>query len=713
MECAEYALKTEKQVSELPGVTGTNVNFLGGTMTVSGDVPCDVVEQKVRDLGYSVTNSDQPFMPPQDNFLVGFLKFIIRERETQMALAGGALILISVLLGQFGVSMQIRQWILVSALVLAGFSIAMDSLRNLIINRTFDIGLLMTLAAIGAMFLGDFTEAATLIFLFSISEALEAFSADRARGSIRNLQELAPSEAFRINAAGTELIKLADLQIGDRLLIKPGERVPMDGIIAKGESQINQAAITGESMPVAKGVGEEVYAGTINGNGALEMTVSRLSEDSTLNRIIQMVEEAQATRAPSQRMIDKFASYYTPAMILLAVLVAAIPPIFFNQPFLETEAGHGWLYRGLTMLVISCPCALVVSTPVTIVTTIAASAKRGILVKGGAFIEALAGVDTVAFDKTGTLTKGQPELSRIGTGNCAHGEDPSCEECNDMLAVAAALESQSSHPLAHAVVNAAKNRAVDQLYPPAEELTVLEGKGLSGKVNGTHSVVGSHRYFEESRPHSEELCGKVSLAEAMGETTVMVATGEQVRGYLSVVDAEREESRDVLQRLREMGKRTVMLTGDNEVTALIIAKGLGVSEVKAQLLPQDKVSAVRELMEDGHKVAMVGDGINDAPALAASTVGIAMGGKASAQAMETADVVLMSDGLTKLPYLFKASDFARKLIIQNIAFSLGIKLLFIILALMGYTSMWMAVLADSGLSLLVTANGMRPLALQE
>lgn len=713
MDCAECALKIEKSVAKMDGVESVNVNFMGGNMQVTGDVSKEELTQKVESLGYGLSDTPQAYLPPQESFLSGFLRFVLRETETRLALAGGALILLSVILGRLGVDQQITRIILIVALALAGYSIAKESLLNLVRNRAFDIGLLMTLAAIGAIFLGDYVEAATLIFLFSISEALEAFSADRARGSIRNLQELAPPTALRLTNGVSESVALADLAIGDRLLIKPGERVPMDGIIVKGESQLNQAAITGESMPQEKAVGDEVYAGTINGNGALEVTVSRLSEDSTLNRIITMVEEAQATRAPAQRMIDKFAGYYTPAMIVLAILVATIPPLFFNQPFLEQDGVHGWLYRGLNMLVISCPCALVVSTPVTIVTTIAAAAKRGILIKGGAFIEALASVDTVAFDKTGTLTKGQPELAHIATSDCAHGLESNCEDCDDMLAVAASLESQSTHPLAHAVVDAAKKRAVHNMYPPAEELRVIEGKGLAGKVNGIPTLVGSHRYFEESHPHSEELCQQVSSAEESGETTMLVATEDKVRGFLSVIDAEREESRDVLAQLRKMGKRTVLLTGDNAATASNIARSLGVAEVKSELLPQDKVTAVRELMGGGHKVAMIGDGINDAPALAASTVGIAVGGKASAQAMDTADIVLMSEGLKSLPLLFKLSNFAKRLIIQNITIALGVKLIFIVLALMGYTSMWMAVLADSGLSLLVTANGMRPLAVKD
>lgn len=713
MDCAECALKIEKSVAKMDGVESVNVNFMGGNMQVTGDVSKEELTQKVESLGYGLSDTPQAYLPPQESFLSGFLRFVLRETETRLALAGGALILLSVILGRLGVDQQITRIILIVALALAGYSIAKESLLNLVRNRAFDIGLLMTLAAIGAIFLGDYVEAATLIFLFSISEALEAFSADRARGSIRNLQELAPPTALRLTNGVSESVALADLAIGDRLLIKPGERVPMDGIIVKGESQLNQAAITGESMPQEKAVGDEVYAGTINGNGALEVTVSRLSEDSTLNRIITMVEEAQATRAPAQRMIDKFAGYYTPAMIVLAILVATIPPLFFNQPFLEQDGVHGWLYRGLNMLVISCPCALVVSTPVTIVTTIAAAAKRGILIKGGAFIEALASVDTVAFDKTGTLTKGQPELAHIATSDCAHGLESNCEDCDDMLAVAASLESQSTHPLAHAVVDAAKKRAVHNMYPPAEELRVIEGKGLAGKVNGIPTLVGSHRYFEESHPHSEELCQQVSSAEESGETTMLVATEDKVRGFLSVIDAEREESRDVLAQLRKMGKRTVLLTGDNAATASNIARSLGVAEVKSELLPQDKVTAVRELMSGGHKVAMIGDGINDAPALAASTVGIAVGGKASAQAMDTADIVLMSEGLKSLPLLFKLSNFAKRLIIQNITIALGVKLIFIVLALMGYTSMWMAVLADSGLSLLVTANGMRPLAVKD
>jgi len=394
--------------------------------------------------------------------------------------------------------------------------------------------------------------------------------------------------------------------------------------------------------------------------------------------------------------------------MVLALLVAVVPPFLMGEPFLNLADGtRGWLYRGLAMLVIGCPCALVISTPVTIVSAITAAARRGVLIKGGVHLEALQRIQAVAFDKTGTLTLGLPVVAQARSITCVC--DDTCADCDDLLALAASIERRSSHPLAQAVVNAAEKRGLAERYPPAEAVITLAGRGLQGEVNGKTATIGNHRLFDEEHPHSDQLCQWIDSAEELGQTTMLVCDGDHVRGYLAVADELRPESRDVVAELKALGKDVTMLTGDNLRAASSVSQALGVEKVHAGLLPQDKVEAVKDLRKQIGEVVMVGDGINDAPALAAATVGIAMGGASSAQAMETADVVLMASDLRQLPYAFRLSGFTRNIMVQNIAFSLVTKAIFILLALAGLTTMWMAVLADMGVSLLVTFNGMRPL----
>jgi Cd2+/Zn2+-exporting ATPase len=484
----------------------------------------------------------------------------------------------------------------------------------------------------------------------------------------------------------------------------------MDGVVTTGESGVNQAPITGESIPVHKTVGSEVFAGTINGSGALEVRVTRLAADNTLSRIIQLVEEAQSVRAPSQRLIDRFAHYYTPAVVLIALLVATLPPLLFNAPFYDTADSHGWLYRALALLVIACPCALVISTPVTVISAITAAARRGVLIKGGAHLEALGRVKAFAFDKTGTLTVGQPTVTISRSVDCDTGE--TCERCDDVLALASAVERRSAHPLAKAVVNAAQARGLAEVYAPAEAVETLAGRGLQGRVNGKLVTVGNHALFEAEHPHSPNLCALVDSAEAQGQTSMLLCDGDRVRGFIAVSDRARADSRQVVSDLKSLGNTTVMLTGDNAAVAQAIGREVGVDDVRAGLMPADKVDAVKALMQTYDSIAMVGDGVNDTPALAAATVGIAMGGAGSAQALETADIALMADDLRQLPFAVRLSRFARRLIVQNITLSFGMKLAFMVLALVGGASLWAAILADVGMSLVVTLNGMRPLKLK-
>ena len=710
MDCADCALKVEKGVRKLPGVTQAELNFATTLLVIHGKVDEVQLNRRVEALGYRLAPVQAARKAkPREAFLPGLLHYLLSSREMRLALLGGLLILVSFGLGWAGFSGWPLAGLQITALLLAGFPIARSALSNLIINRDFNMNFLMTTAAVGAVIIGEIPEAASLIFLFAIAEALEGYTTDRARRSISDLADLAPAQALRLNGSAEERVAVEALRVSDRILVRAGERVPMDGLVRAGDSQVNQAPITGESLPVAKTVGDEVFAGTVNGGGLLEVEVTRLAADNTLNRIIRMVEQAQSDRAPAQRFIDRFARYYTPAMLVLALLVAVLPPLVFGQPLLNPPDGsRGWLYRGLALLVIGCPCALVISTPVTIVSAIAAAARRGVLFKGGAHLEALQRVRLVAFDKTGTLTRGMPVVTEARSVDCVGGQ--SCEACDDVLALASSLERRSSHPLAQAVVNAALNRGLAERYLPAEALTTLAGQGLQGQVNGRLATIGNHRLFDEDHPHSDQLCDWVESAEALGQTTMLVCDGDRVRGYLAVSDEIRPESAATVQALKAAGLQVAMLTGDNPRAGQAVALQLGIDQVRAGLLPEAKVSAVRDLRAQYGEVAMVGDGINDAPALAAASVGIAMGGAASAHAMETADVVLMADGLARLPLAFRLARLARRLIVQNVAFSLLTKLVFILLALAGWTSMWLAVAADMGVSLLVTFNGMRPLA---
>ncbi len=714
MDCAHCAQELEAGIARLDGVRAVRVDFATARMRVEGDAPFEALQQRAQALGKTLAAAKagrERQSPPGPGGALGFARYLLWRRETQLALAGGALLALAWAAGLAQLDPDAAQAGYILATLVAGYPVACSGLSALLVNRDFNINLLMTLAAAGAVLIGETAEAATVIFLFAVGEALEGYTADRARASLRGLMELAPAEAIRLNdGGGEERVPVEALAVGDRILVKPGERIPMDGEVIAGESGVNQAPITGESLPVHKTPGAEVYAGTINGGGALTVRVTRLAADNTLSHLIRLVEEAQSARAPSQRLIDRFARYYTPSVVAAAALVATLPPLLFGAPFANSlDGGQGWLYRALELLVIACPCSLVISTPVTIISAITAAARRGVLIKGGAHLEALGTVRTVAFDKTGTLTSGRPVVTQTHAVECAS-EQP-CPYCDDLLALAAAVERRSAHPLARAVVEAAQTRGVDAVYAPAEAVEMLAGRGVQGVVNGKQVTIGSHELFDLEHPHGREMCAWVRAAEADGQSTMLLCDGDRVRGFIAVADETRPESRQVIAELKALGVQTVMLTGDNAAVAQAVAARVGIDAARAGLLPADKVAAVRALLADG-PAAMVGDGVNDTPALAAATVGIAMGGAGSAQALETADIALMADDLKQLPYALRLARFARTLIRQNIAVSIGAKLFFMALAVAGLGTRWLAVFADMGMSLLVTLNGMRPLRLK-
>ena len=556
-----------------------------------------------------------------------------------------------------------------------------------------DMNLLMTIAVVGAAAIGEWFEAATVAFLFSLSLLLESWSVGRARRAIAALMDLTPATARIAEPDGAEKeVPPEQVPVGATFIVRPAEKIPLDGEVVHGSSDVNQAPITGESAPVAKTVGSAVFAGTINGDGILEVNCIKPADDTTLAHIIRMVGEAQSKRAPSEKWVEKFARVYTPIVMALAAAILLAPPLLLGGEWMD------WLYRSLVLLVIACPCALVISTPVSVVAALAAAARNGVLIKGGVYIEAPARLQAIAMDKTGTLTAGKPAVVEIAPMN-GHDE-------TELLQRAAALESHSNHPLARAIVATAKDRGVS--IPTAEAFTIIQGKGATGMIDGKPFWLGSHRYLEERRQETPEVHEQLQAMQQAGRTVVVVGNDNHVCGFITLADTLRPAAAKTLRQLRAAQvKHLVMLTGDNQGTAEAIAAEAGIDEVQAELLPADKVAAVESLVDKYGQVAMVGDGVNDAPAMGRATLGIAMGAAGSDAAIETADIALMSDDLSKLPWLIEHSRRTLAVIRQNILFSLAVKALFVILAFSGYASLWAAIAADMGASLLVISNGLR------
>ncbi|GMT42685.1 MAG: putative cadmium-transporting ATPase [bacterium] len=557
-----------------------------------------------------------------------------------------------------------------------------------------DMNLLMAIAAIGAIIIDEWFEAAAVTFLFSLALLLESWSVERARKAIKALVGLSPLTARVVSLESGDIVerRVDEVPVGTVIVIRPGDKIPLDGVITKGSTSVDQAPITGESIPVNKTAGDEVFAGTINGVGAFEFKSTKVAKDTTLSRIIQLVEEAQSHRAPSEQWVEKFARYYTPAMIILAIIIAVIPPLIFGG------AWGDWFYQALVILVIACPCALVISTPVSIVAGLTAAAKAGVLIKGGAYLEIPAQLNAIALDKTGTLTYGRPAVQEVVPLN-GHTK-------KQLIGYAAALEAHSTHPLAHAILNEAESLGID--ITRAENFTVMQGKGATGEIDGRDYWIGSHRLMEEKGIEDGKTHEIAVALEDAGHSIVCIFSEKHVCGLISIADTVRDEAREAVQSLKALGiSQIVMLTGDNKRTAEAVASVINVDSYKSELLPEDKVKELTRLTESFGKTAMVGDGVNDAPAMAASTIGIAMGVMGTDAAIETADIALMTDDLRKLPWLIKHSRRTLRVVKQNIIFALGLKLVFIILALVGAATLWMAIAADMGASLLVIFNGLR------
>ena len=684
MECAGCAENIERAVRDLSGVEDVVTNVMSQKVTIhytSEKIGVEEINKAIREAGYS---------PDVDVFeAVPFW----RNREKVCTLFAGLFFFVGLGLSwSFGHTDSQPIWtgyfewyqvFYVLAAVLGGsnfFAAGFRSLRTL----SLDIDFLMTVAIIGAVLIGEYMEAAAIAFLFSTAELLEDYAIDRARQSLRSLMALSPDEATLKTADGERVVSVDVLACDQVVIVRPGEKVPVDGEVINGVSAVDQSPITGESMPLNKRVGDDVFAGTINLEGYLEVRVIRPASESTLQRIIQLVEEAEENRAPSEQFVKKFSRYYTPIVTLLALGVILVPVLFLGGDF------SVWFVRGLTLLVIACPCALVISTPIAVVSGITSAARQGVLIKGGNYLEAAGAVRVVAFDKTGTLTYGKPVVTDVVAVQGWAEED--------VLHIASALEVRSGHPIAHAI----------GVYAPLDPDVVvtdfksLTGKGVCGRVDGVMYQVGAPSLFSvDGKSWVEDF-------QKAGKTAVLVGTQAEIMGVIAVADTVRPEAQAVVRALHRRGMQTVMLTGDNPKTAQAIAEQVGVGSWQAELLPEEKLAALKDLLGQYGAVAMVGDGVNDAPALAFATVGIAMGAAGTDTALETADVALMADDLSKLPYLFDLSHQARQVIRQNIGFSILIKLLLAVGIVPGMVSLVVAVLVgDMGTTLGVTGNALR------
>ena len=681
MDCYDCVQTIERAVGRMPGVTHTAVSLPAGTMRVEyrpEAVALDSIESRVTSLGYEVGDTEQG----DERSSTGTRNTIVAAVLLALALAA------DLTLGR-GLVAEI---LYAGAVAIGGVRIARSGLASLRATHRPDINLLMAIASVGAIAIGAWTEAALVVVLFAVGEALEGRAVDRARRELASLVALAPETARvrRRSADGTQSeveLPASELTVGDEVVVRPGERLPADGEVVEGESAVDQAAITGESTPVDKAPGDTVFAGTLNAQGLLVARVESEPGDTTLAKIGRLVAEAQERRAPSERWVDAFARVYTPVVIAAAVLVAAVPPLAFGVEFSEA------FYSALALLIIACPCALVLSTPVSIVSALGRASAAGVLVKGGAYLERAAGIRAVAFDKTGTLTLGRP---RVVTIEALAGDDA------DLLAVAAAVERGSEHPLAKAIVSAADERGVPRLE--AEGFEALTGLGARARIDGDEALVGKPDLLGEGALDDRAAAAVARLHEG-GRTAVLVRRGDRVLGAIGLADEPRPEAAEAVAELTRLGiERTILLTGDNRAAAEAVAAGLGLAEVRAELLPHDKTAAIEAL---GAGTAMVGDGVNDAPALAAADLGVAMGSAGSDTAIEVADVALMGDDPRKFTGLVGLARWTRAVVRQNVAFSLATKLAAVVLLVAGALPLWAAVASDVGASLVVVANGLR------
>jgi Cd2+/Zn2+-exporting ATPase len=678
MDCASCAATVEKRVSALPGVSKATVNFAAGRLDAEHDpgLSLEKLEGAVRAAGYGVAKTEEAERTP-----------FWRTPRALLTATSALLFLVGLALSVAGAPEITRVVTYLAAIVVGGlpiFRAAVAGLRA----RHLDMNVLMSAATVGAVAIGEWAEAASVVVLFAAGNALQVYAIDRTRGAVRALVRLAPNEVLVRRGSSEVVVPADEVEVGDTVIVRPGERLAVDGRVVEGSSAVDEAPVTGESVPVEKGPGDGVYSGSLNGQGGLLVEATRRAGDSTLQRIARLVEEAQAKKAPAEQFVDRFSRVYTPVVVAAAIVLAVVPPLL--------GGGFGeWFYRALALLIIACPCALVISTPVTVVSGIGAASRRGILVKGGAALEAAGRLKALAFDKTGTLTEGRPVVSRTVALN-GKGEA-------EVMSLAAALERRSEHPLAHAILTAANGAEL----PPVSGFRSVAGRGAEGEVNGKRYLIGSPRLFAERRIDLEGAHEALEAVERAGETPVILGDEGGPLAVFGLADSLRPDAKATVEELRESGVgELVMLTGDAEAPAQRVAEELGIG-YRARLLPEQKIEAVRELVARHGDAGMVGDGVNDAPALAASSVGFAMGAAGTDVALETADVALMQDDLPKLAEAVRLSRAAEGIIKQNVVVSIAIKGLFVLLAPFGLVALWLAVLADMGTSIAVTLNGLR------
>lgn len=736
MDCASCAAKITKAAERIPGISQIKVSVMAETLSAKvADDPAtaEALEKQVRALGYTIErkSGDNPFaatgshdghaccghdhgqshdhakkhdhgetqkFPAKSETASHGLPGHVHDEDEgggswyqsakgRLVLASGFLLAAAWGLNWFA-SASVGYWAFLAACLIGVLPVSKRAISAALAGIPFTIEMLMTIAVIGALFIGAAEEAALVVFLFAVGEVLEGVAANRARASIRSLAELVPTRALVISEDGsTREAEAASLAIGQMVLVRPGDRIPADGAIVEGASSINEAPVTGESMPRTKGAGEDVFAGSINIDAALTVRVSRASADNTISRIIRLVEEAQEAKAPTERFIDRFSRIYMPAIVGVAALVAVVPPLAFGGEW------SVWIYRSLALLLIGCPCALVISVPASIASALSVGARHGLLMKGGVVMENAARIQWVTFDKTGTLTAGKPRVTDVVPFDVTE---------ERLVSIAAAVETGSSHPLAEAILQFAKDKAIAAL--PSKDSRAVVGKGVVAEVEGISAQVISPRHAIEQQILSTAQIEVAQNLETQGKTAVVIVLGSHVIGIIAMRDEPREDAKVAVAELKALGVQSIMLTGDNQRTGAAIAGVLGM-DVRAELMPDDKVREVRRLAES-ESVMMVGDGINDAPALAAATVGAAMG-SGTQVALETADAALLRSNVRDVPRMIRLARAAMENIKANITISLGLKAVFLVTSILGYTGLWVAILADTGATVLVTLNALR------
>ncbi len=719
MDCGSCATKIKDALARLPGVTGVEVGIMSERLRLTldeGETGRDKIEKTVRALGYGISPRMVTADPVEDNdhggsgtghshadgnskddFGHGSSGHVHddpadRDKRWYQTAKGRLVIFTALLLVvAWGVELivpEIGNWAFVAACLIGVAPVARRAFAALRMGQPFTIESLMTIAAIGALFINAAEEAALVVFLFAVGEVLEGVAAGKARDGIRALANLVPKTALLEMNGATREVPAASLAVGQTVLVRPGDRIPADGEIKEGTSGVDDSPVTGESVPVNKGPGDSVFAGSINTEAALRVTVTKAAADNTISRIIRLVEEAEEARAPTERFIDRFSRWYMPAIVTVAALVVLVPPLAFGQPW------DTWVYRGLALLLIGCPCALVISVPASIASALSTGARRGILMKGGAVIEAAAKVSRVAFDKTGTLTDGRPVVTDIVTfGTTTEAE---------LLAVAAGVESGSSHPLAIAILNKAEEAGITIL--PSSDAKALMGKGVIATVGNASAWVASPGYAKDNAGIDDAGLAQTTVFEEQGKTAVVVFREKTPLGVIAMRDEPRADAPEAVRQLKAMGITPLILTGDNPRTAAAIAGSLGV-EYQADMMPEDKIKAIRDMSEHGG-VMMIGDGINDAPALKQASVGVAMGSGTDV-ALETADAAILRDRVTDIPVTIRLTRAAMTNIRQNVTMALGLKAVFLVTSVLGLTGLWIAIMADTGATVLVTLNALR------